>query len=308
MNTIIFNIKKILKPMVKSISNKKIRNFIIYLHNKSNEYTYTSSILNHYSKLDLTKINQDKAQVIKFLKENPFNLFPYEFIKKYNSQDVKIFIDEKTGLRYSLLDNKKIFFKRSSDHKEVKEIFNALALVQDIESPHRYLTNDFNVSENDIVADIGAAEGDFALSIVDKVKKIYIFEADEELIEALKATFEPWKEKVTIVNRYVSNKHEKLSTTLDYFFENNELPTFLKVDIEGAEYDLILGAEKILSKNNNMKVIMATYHRYNDETILNNKLKKYGFDTEFSKGYMLSIWDGIIKEPYMRKALIRAKK
>jgi hypothetical protein len=254
------------------------------------------------------KIDYEKSQVINFLKENPFNLFPYEFIKKYNSDEVKIFIDEKTGLKYSLLDNKKIFFKRNSTEKEARDIFNALILVQDTESPHRYLVDNFNVSENDIVADIGAAEGDFALSVIEKVKKVYLFEADPELIEALTATFEPWKEKVTVVNKYVSNKSNNTFTTLDLFFENNELPTFLKIDIEGAEYDLIQGAKKVLSTHDKMKVIMAVYHKHNDEVILDNELKRYGFKTEFSKGYMLSTWDGIIKEPFLRRALIRAKK
>jgi len=308
MNKIIFNIKKILKPLLKKISNKKIRDFIIFLHNKSNEYTYNRSVLKYYSKFDLNQIEPEKAKVIKFLRENPFNLFPYEFTKKYNSSDIKVLKDEKNGLKYSFLNSKKIYFKKKLSEDNIKNILNSLTLEQDIESPHRYLVENFNLSENEIVADIGAAEGDFALSIIDKVKMLYIFEADPELIESLKATFEPWKEKVVIVNKYISNKSNDMFTTLDLFFENKELPTFLKIDIEGAEYDSLQGANKILSKDSGIKVVIATYHKHNDEIVLNNELKKYGFKTEFSKGYILSIWDGIIKEPFLRRALIRAKK
>lgn len=308
MNKTIFNIKKILKPLLKKISNKKIRDFIIFLHNKSNEYTYNRSVLKYYSKFDLDQIEPEKAKVINFLRENPFNLFPYEFTKKYSSSDIKVLKDEKNGLKYSFLNGKKIYFKKTLAAENIKNVLNSLTLEQDTESPHRYLVDNFNVSENDIVADIGAAEGDFALSIVDKVKKIYIFEANPELIEALTATFEPWKEKVVIVNNYVSNKSNDMFTTLDVFFKDKELPTFLKIDIEGAEYDLIQGAKKVLSTNDKMKVIMAAYHKHNDEVVLDNELKKYDFKTEFSKGYMLSIWDGIIKEPFLRRALIRAKK
>jgi len=32
----------------------------------------------------------------------------------------------------------------------------------------------FNLNENDVVADIGAAEGNFSLSVIEKVKKLYI--------------------------------------------------------------------------------------------------------------------------------------
>ena len=175
-------------------------------------------------------------------------------------------------------------------------------------SPHRYLNDDFTVDENDIVLDIGAAEGYFSLLIVEKVNKIYIFESNPELIEALNTTFEPWKYKVFIVNKYVSNKSDEIFTTIDDFFKDKEPPTFLKVDIEGAEYDFIQGAKKLLSTKNQMKIILAAYHKHNDEIILNEELKKYGFKTNFSKGYMLSIWDGVIKEPYLRRALIRAQK
>lgn len=308
MNKIIFNIKKILKPLVRGISNKKIRKFIIFLHNKSNEYTYTRSMLRYYSKIDQTKIDPEKAEVLSFLKENPFNMFPYAFIKKYKSSEVKVFEDEQTGLKYSLLDGKKIYFKRGTEEDEARNVFNALVLVQDIDSPHRYLVNNFDVSEDDIVADIGAAEGDFALSIIERVKKVYLFEADPGLLDALQKTFEPWKEKVVIVNKYVSSKTGGKYTTLDDFFENKEIPTFLKIDIEGAEHDMIKGAEKVLSGKKVRKVVMASYHKHEDEILLSQELKRCGFETEHSKGYMLSIWDGIIKAPYMRRALIRARK
>ena len=118
------------------------------------------------------------------------------------------------------------------------------------------------MSENDIVADIGSAEGNFSLSIIDKVKKIYLFESDPEIIQALRVTFEPWKEKVIIVNKYVSDETDDNFITLDSFFADKEAPTFLKIDVEGAEYAVLQGAKNILSTTKQMKIAIAAYHRY----------------------------------------------
>lgn len=47
-----------------------------------------------------------------------------------------------------------------------------------------------------MIADIGSAEGNFSLSNIENVKKVYLFESDKEWIEALEATFRPWRDKV----------------------------------------------------------------------------------------------------------------
>ena len=308
MKDVILNFKIKLKPIVKFIFGKKIRGFIISINNKHNENIFKKAALKYYNKIGLENLDSEKKEVLEYLKHNKFNLFPYNFVNDYKSSDAKISIDEKTGLKYSLLDNKKIFFKRSCTIDEAKRIVTMLILVQDIRSPHRYLTEDFNVQEGDIIADLGSAEGDFSLSVIDKIKKVYLFETDPELIEALEKTFEPWKEKIEIVNKYVSDNNRGDNITLDEFFKDKELPTLIKVDIEGAEYNFIQGAKTILSKPDNLKILLATYHKHNDEIILNDELNKFNFKTEYSKGYMLSIWDNLIKEPYLRRALIRGKK
>lgn len=308
MNDLISNIKIQLKPLLRVILNKKIKGIIISINNKHNERVFKKNTLKYYEKNGLDRLDSEKLEVINFIKNNDFNLFPYDFIKKYKPSDIKVSFDTDTKLNYSFIDNKKIYFKRDCTQKEIQNLCSALILVQDEKSPHKYLTDNFDVSKDDIVADFGAAEGDFTLSIIDRVKKAYLFESDPKMIEALQATFRPWKDKVVIVDKYISNKINDTCTTLDYFFKDKEKPTFLKVDIEGAEHDFIDGGKDFLSNNKNMKIIIASYHRHNDENILSKKLQVLGFETEFSKGYMLSTWDDIIKEPYLRRALIRAQK
>ena len=52
------------------------------------------------------------------------------------------------------------------------EYLNGIAAEQNDHSPHQYLTPEFDVGAEDIVFDIGCADGNFALSIVDKAKEI----------------------------------------------------------------------------------------------------------------------------------------
>jgi phospholipid N-methyltransferase len=167
----------------------------------------------------------------------------------------------------------------------------------------KYLTEDFQVESNDIVLDIGSAEGNFALSIIDEVKRIYIFEADKEWIEALYATFEPWKEKVVIINKFVSDQTSEESICLDDFIQ--EKIDFIKGDVEGEELKIMQGAKEIIQKYC-PKVLMCTYHKGNDSEALKIFLEKNDYKIHFSAGYIIFLDDP--KPPYLRRGLIRAEK
>jgi 16S rRNA A1518/A1519 N6-dimethyltransferase RsmA/KsgA/DIM1 with predicted DNA glycosylase/AP lyase activity len=89
----------------------------------------------------------------------------------------------------------------------------------------------FGVSEGDIVVDVGAAEGNFALSVVEKANKVYIIEGNAAWCDALRQTFLPYKEKVEIIQKFLSDVadddhvtfkcfNRKLSYTSNRFFEN----------------------------------------------------------------------------------------
>lgn len=306
MKNLIFKIKTLLKPFAKLLKYKWLRRAIIHINGIISAYIYKRAILEYYKNTE-QDLEPEKKKVLDFLKHNPISLYPYEFTKKYRVSEVKVY-DDIDGLKYTFIQDKKIYFKKGLQKKEAAEISNALCTEQDIESPHRYLTENFNINENDIVADVGAAEGSFSLSIIEKVKKAYLFETDPLLIESLKKTFKPWENKVVIVNKYISNHTTDTDITFDDYFKDKESPTFIKVDIEGEEHNFLKGAENLLSEQKNIKIILACYHRHNDENSLNQMLKNFDFQTEYSKGFMLSIWDDILKQPFLRRGLIRAKK
>ena len=51
------------------------------------------------------------------------------------------------------------------------------------------------------------------------------------------------------------------------------------------------------------------FRKKNIQNILKEELEKLNFKKfEYSKGYMLSIWDNKIKKPYLRRGLIRTEK
>jgi hypothetical protein len=268
-------------------------------------------IINFYNdNLNLTKNDLELQEVLNYLNkdENRLQVFCYEFTDKYINRNIDVFKDENNGLYYVLFNQKKMYFKRSMDTiQKVIKYYNFICAEQDIRSPHRYLTEEFDVDNDSVVVDIGVAEGNFALSVIDKVKKIYLFEVDEEWIEALNETFRPYLEKVCIVNAFVSNIDGKGKTTLDNYMFGEKID-FVKMDVEGEERFVLEGAKKHLSQNN-LKLLLCVYHKADDTYILSEYLKEVDFNVEFSKGYMFFDLDNeSYTYPFFRKGVLRSKK
>jgi hypothetical protein len=232
---------------------------------------------------------------------------PYSFLEKYNAEEVNIKYDSIRKLHYVLFSGKKMFFPSHMKPIQIRNYYNKLLQEQDPESPHAYLTDDFSVNFGDVVVDLGAAEGNFSLSVVEKVSELYIFEGDELWCEALEATFYPWNDKVHIIKKFVSNIDQSNFIKLDTFFYNKTV-NFIKMDIEGYELRAIHGAINTIQRSKELKISVCTYHKKDDETEISCELDKLGFSTEFSKGYMLFYYDKSFNEPFFRRGLIRANK
>lgn len=266
-------------------------------------------IFHYYSNVPSELINEEQFEVLSYLKNHKITNFPYSFQLKYNPENIKVYKDTIKELSYVLFNGKRLYFKRSWTDKIIREKFNNLLIEQDENSPHRYLTKDFNVENDDIVVDIGVAEGNFSLQVIEKTKKIYLFETNNEWIEALEATFEPWKEKVEIINKYVSNSNDNNQVSLDTFFRNKEELNFLKIDVDGSETELLKGCDSIIRNQKHLRIALCTYHKQDDEPIFSELLENIGYKVSFSKGYMIFINDGLnLKPPFLRRGLIRAMK
>jgi len=278
-----------------------------FIRKKIVAFQLPKSILNYYSRLS-DQPSKEIESVLNYLKNNEMAVFPYDFQNEYIANKVEVFKDQEKGLRYVLLDGKRLYFKRRWGKQKIQNLFNLLSKEQDVRSPHRYLTGQFNFEDGEVLVDVGVAEGNFALSIVEKASRLILFEADREWIEPLTATFEPWKDKVLIVNKFVGDITNSTHTTIDDFISPMETSMFLKIDVEGAESRLLKGCKRILSDQKPLKVAVCTYHKQDDEKEFNALLNQFGFKTSCSEGFMLFFYDKKIKAPYFRRGLIRAEK
>ena len=249
--------------------------------------------------------DEEIIAALNYIKKHEVTVFPYLFNNKYNSKNVTLYKDESSGLYYVLRQDKKLYLRRDITYKTARNLYNSLLIEQDPESPHRYLTKDFDIKENDILVDIGCAEGFLPLDVIEKVKKVYLFEYEDLWIEALLKTFAPWKNKVEIIKGYVSDKTDDSQITIDEYFKNiDEKPTFIKIDVEGAEMKVLKGMEQTINLSKEIKLAVCTYHRKDDYNEITSYISSKGLDYETSNRYML--FENV--EPYFRRGLIRVVK
>lgn len=228
----------------------------------------------------------EKQQIIDYIIQNGVKMYCYSFYDEYMEKDVPVYLDDKNGMYYGIFLSHKMYLSRKLDTLEkAKNYFRYTFMEQDIRSPHCYLTEAFQIKEGEVGIDIGAAEGVFALSVLDKVKHIYMIEADENWCEALNMTFQDFKEKVTIIKAYVSNQDCANQIKLDTEFYDKKVD-FIKMDIEGAEQSALIGAEHLIERNS-PKLAICTYHHSEDNQVIGEWLQDKGYNTKNSNGYVI---------------------
>lgn len=238
--------------------------------------------------------------------------FPYPTIKHY--KNVQSGFDEEKLMSFVLHNEKKMYLPKGWGTKDAVNYYlrfiereNILGGEYTTKSPHQYQSNLVHIDEGDIVIDAGAAEGLFALDIIEKAKFIYLLEVEPEWIDALKASFEPYKEKVQIVPKFLSSIDSENNITLSSLLEGKKHESiFIKMDIEGVEEDVLSSNEKFLDSENTIKISCCTYHCKEHATTIPALLNKHNFKTEMSDGFMVFYWDPNLNAPYFRKGLVRA--
>lgn len=290
--------------MVKII--KRIIDLSFVAKKRITEPMVIRKIMQFYNKDD---IDSEISEALAFIKSNGIQPIPYSWVKQYDHKLIEVEYDNNIGLPYILFDKKKLFYPESMSKTEIQKSFNA---VQNIEqnhlSPHKYLIDDFIPGKDDVVVDCGVAEGNFGLSVVEKVSKLFLFEPKPIWYKPLEATFLPWKDKVEIVNKYVSDHDSDMNISLDTFFAKKKKPTYLKLDIEGFEEQALRGSSSILSCSSVDKMIICTYHYSKDYDKLSQFVLNSGFSFRPSSGYMMfCAYEGFVP-PYFRIALIHCKR
>lgn len=235
---------------------------------------------------NIESVSGELREVLQYLNSKPLRMYCYPFYNEYLYQDTPIYYDKKAGLYYGLYENKKMYLaKRFNTEQKARAYFNAVLMEQDTRSPHCYWNDDKMKQLSGIGVDVGAAEGIFALRIIEQVEHIYLAEVDSEWIDALRDTFEPYREKITIIPKFIAGKDVEQSVRLDTLLKDSRLD-FLKMDIEGMEYQALQGAENLLT-HNNVQLSVCVYHNEEDNQKITAWLQERGYTTRNSDGFIV---------------------
>ena len=162
------------------------------------------------------------------------------------------------------------------------------------EQEHYFPLNIIKLSDDEIFVDGGAYTSrtinDFINRTKGNFRHIYSFEPLPEMAQKIREELKvhPLKDKISLVEKAISDKEEVVLFSLDNagsrmadlgkdfkkievktvsfddFFENEDYkPTYIKLDIEGAEMSALKGTEKIINKYR-PKLAISIYHSLND--------------------------------------------
>ncbi len=265
------------------------------------------SMIQFYSTNDQKEI----SDAVAYYKKGGVSPFPYNL--EAELENVKVAVEYTNDFPYINHQGKKLFFPKQYSAPQVERLYKGLMAEQLEKSPHRYTQGNFSIEENSTLVDVGSAEAMFSLENIEKLNQLFLFELDEKWHEPLAMTFEPWKDKVTMVPMGVSDENiENKLCTLDKYLENkiNEgTSVFIKMDVEGYEERVFAGMKNLLKKSDlDIKVSVATYHNQEDFNRFEKHLSDFGFDTQGTSGFILFYYDRNIEQPYLRRCILQAKK
>ena len=251
---------------------------------------------------------------VHFIQTNGITDFPYK--KLNDAPNFECGIDDKIHLPYVVHKEKRLFFPQSYTLDFCKMLYKRYIDTECIlgghyreKCPHQYQTESFCIKEGDILVDVGCAEALLSLDVIDKVSKVYLLEADKEWIQALNETFKDYSDKVIIINKFASGADSESTITLKSLLcDDIDKSLFIKMDIEGAEVEVLNGSKEFLKSVKDLKLACCTYHKQDDAEKIEKIYKELNLNFEYSDGYMIFIFDECQKPPYFRHGVIRGWK
>ena len=185
---------------------------------------------------------------------------------------------------------------------------------------HAYEFAGVKIAPGDYVIDAGACEGFFTRYALQKSAKVLAIEPVDELAEALKLTFsrEITKRQVKVLslalgeksgqarlhadqNRLyesrISSVGSKISVkTLDDLLGDHRVH-FVKMDVEGAEVDAVLGANRIIVEQK-PRLSIAVYHELENARKICRLLRELRSDYHILHRGIFA-WEGCNPRPFM---------
>lgn len=260
---------------------------------KIQDYLYPLKLLlqRRYENSD----NEEIKETLRYISDNKITVFN-QFIDSKNTYD-EVKWDDTVSMPYiefTTVDGSILpMYYPSSYNKFVRK--NGAIYVENLMkeqskgSPHLYVTDKHNIKEGDCIIDAGVCEGNFALKYVNVAAHLYLFEVDPMWKKPLYYTFKKFEDKVTIIDKAVSDRSSEFTCQIDDIVSGRKVD-FIKMDIEGEEVAAIMGAKETFRRNS-VKSSICSYHKRRDEQEIRLLLEKYGYQTTVSKGYMLFFYD-----------------
>lgn len=192
---------------------------------------------------------------------------------------------------------------------------------------HAYLKHGVSLGPGDTVLDCGACEGFFVRQALDLgVDKVICVEPNTEMVECLRASFpaEVACGRLIILpealgafageanfsvspgdafsGRFDESGGDRVPlVTLDHLANTHGIPTMIKMDLEGSEYDALKGGLEFFA-GNRPKLAITTYHFPWDYAVTSSFLQGIGYrntrvslptmrDTNIPRPVMLHAWE-----------------
>lgn len=283
-----------------STKNNSSVNYEFYIVIKSLDSNLTSHLMYHHCPIgyDLWTYNN--------------NIF---YINEENHPGICIEIYDKT--------NKELIFSKNYHNSKKYRCLELESKRFDVTYPSyhtffndTYFLQNFKIKDDDIVYDLGANIGAFSIACSNyNVKKIYAFEPHPEIYGCLNYNLNRYGKNCTTFNNAISDDFKTVkfgssdstvassikddgtfeveSINLEKFvYKNNlDLPTYLKLDIEGAEYDFFENTSDEFIKN--VHSIFFEFHNNNGSNLskIINRLVNLGYKinhTENALDYNMS--------------------
>lgn len=191
------------------------------------------------------------------------------------SYDDTFFIVTLLGIRQPLYWNRNL---------PVADLYRVAAECLDPTDWHYYEVPETRVLPGDTVVDCGAAEGIFSLTVLERARRIGLFEPSRTFAQSLGATFANYA-KVMIVPAGVGARETEAPfsddsiygqfradgdgiltriTTIDkWASENGGRVDFIKADVEGYELELLYGSAETIRRDH-PRMALTVYHKQNN--------------------------------------------
>ncbi len=259
---------------------------------------------------DHEEFKQDNLEVYQYVKRKNVQMYPYDWFDNAIQPPIEVKKDVSCNMKYAIYNQKQIYYPEDYSDEMIKEGITFFIKEQMIYSPHCYMPDmNHEVKIGDIVLDCGAAEANFSLDVIDRVKKIYLYEGDTKWIPALRKTFEQYKDKVVIIDKFLDSYVHEGFETIDNTVVEKEI-NFIKMDLEGYELKALYGAKKHIINSQDLRLSICTYHQHEDAAVLSCYLQSLGCKWHYGKGKLFrtdsSIWQS--KVPDLRIGMIYANR